>query len=90
MIGLHNINEFIKTIKKAAVEAIEARKPCDVMFASVESVSPFEIKLTNSIFIPEELLIFTGETKQQFSIGDTAVLIRKAGGQKYLVIGVKT
>lgn len=77
-------------VKKAAVGAVEARKPCDVMFATVKAVSPVELKLSNSIVIPEELVIFTGETKQQFSIGDTAVLIRKAGGQKYLAIGVKT
>lgn len=85
---MRDMKKFLQIVKQAAVEAYEARKPCNVMFAKVESVSPVYIKLEGQLIIPDELLVFTGDTKQNLKENDRLAVIRKQGGQKYLVIGV--
>lgn len=82
------MKRFLQLVKQAAVEAIEARKPCDVMFAKVVNLNPITLMLENSINLPETLLIFAGDVKRSLFIGSKVVLIRKSGGQQYLVMGV--
>ncbi len=82
------MKRFLQLVKKAAVDAVEARKPCDVMFAKVESVAPFLLKLENTIILPDELLIFVGDIKQKLIVGNRVILLRKSGGQQYVVLGV--
>lgn len=82
------MKKFLQLIKRAALEAYDARKPCDLMYAMVESVNPVSIKLENSLDIPEELLVLTRNIKSEISVGDSVAVIRKQGGQKYLIVGV--
>ncbi len=82
------MKKFLQLIKRAALEAYDARKPCDLMYARVESVNPVSIKLENSLDIPEELIVLTHNIKSEISVGDSVAVIRKQGGQKYLIVGV--
>ena len=82
------MKKFLQLIKRAALEAYDARKPCDLMYARVESVNPVSIKLENSLDIPEELIVLTRNIKSEISVGDSVAVIRKQGGQKYLIVGV--
>ena len=58
------------------------------MFAKTENTSPFMLRLENTVLLPEELLVFTGDMKQKLKVGDRVVLLRKSGGQQYVVQGV--
>lgn len=82
------MKKLLQLIKKAAVEAIESRKPCDVLFATVKSTAPVTVNLENNAVLPENLLIFTSDLKYRLSVGNKVILIRKTGGQQYLVAGV--
>ncbi len=82
------MKKFLQLVKKAAIDAIEARKPCDVMFATVESTQPVVVKLENALPLPDELLVFIDDVKQKLSVGCRVILLRKSGGQKYVVLGV--
>ena len=82
------MKKLLQLIKKAAVDAVEARKPCDVMFATVEKTEPVAVKIENSLTIPSELLVFTDGAKQNMSAGCRVILLRKSGGQQYVVLGV--
>lgn len=82
------MKKFLQLVKKAAVEAIEARKPCDVMFAKVESTEPVSVRLENTLLLPEKLLVFVDDASRKLSVGCRVILLRKSGGQQYVVLGV--
>ena len=85
---MHDMKQFLQLVKQAAIEAIDARKPCDVMFAKVESISPVAVSLENMLLLPEELLVFIEGVKDKLSVGCRVILLRKSGGQQYVVLGV--
>lgn len=82
------MKKFLQLVKQAALDVFRAQKPCDVMYAKVESVEPVSVKLENSLSIPEEMLIVTRNIKSEISINDSVAVIRKQGGQKYFIVGV--
>lgn len=49
--------EFVKTMKKAAVEAVEATKPVHILLGEVLSVSPLKISVDQKMILDESLLI---------------------------------
>lgn len=85
---MHDMKKFLQLVKQAAVEAIRAQKPCDVMYATVQSIEPVSIRIENSVNIPEEMLILTRNVKSQIAVNDSVAVIRKQGGQKYFIAGV--
>lgn len=48
---------LLKIIKKAAVEAVDASKPCGVYFGKVVSVSPLKISVEQKLTLGREQLI---------------------------------
>lgn len=51
--------EFTKTIKRAALEAVEASKPVNVCFGQVVSVSPLQINVEQKMVLGKTQLILT-------------------------------
>lgn len=51
--------EFVKTIKKAAVEAYEATKPVQVCFGKVISASPLKILVDQKLTLGKSQLVLT-------------------------------
>jgi len=51
--------EFVKTMKKAAVEAVEATKPVYVYFGEVISASPLKINVEQKMILGEAQLILS-------------------------------
>lgn len=78
---------LIESIKKAALDAVENSKPCAVMFGKVTSVSPMKINVEQKMTLTSAQLILTSNVTGQNSliVGDTVVLLRMQGGQKYVV-----
>ena len=51
--------EFVKLIKKAAIEACEASKPVQVCFGKVTKVSPLEIVVDQKLTLGKSQLVLT-------------------------------
>lgn len=52
-------NELLKTIKQAAVEAVNSSKPAGVYYGTVISKTPLKIRLSQTIILTKEHLKLT-------------------------------
>lgn len=48
---------LLDVIKRAALDAVENNKPCDLRYGTVVSESPLSIMVTNQFVLPESILI---------------------------------
>lgn len=53
------MSNLVEVIKKAAIEAVEAAKPSDLIIGVVESASPLQIRIEQGLLIDEDFLILT-------------------------------
>ena len=103
---MRDANDLLNTVKKAAVDAMNAEQPSDFCFGKVISTSPLKIsveqKMTLGIaqlVLPRNVTDFKTEItisgssgKKEATIhnalrtGDEVILLKKKGGQKYLVL----
>ena len=122
-----DMNDFIKTVQAAALNAVEAGKPTSIIFGTVQSTSPLTVFVDAKLTIPEKAIVLSrnvtdfdtevtvvwrtentsggGGGYDAFSShshaitgrkpirvhnalksGEKVILIRMAGGQKYLII----
>lgn len=95
---------LLKLIKKTAVEAVEAAKPVNLCFGTVESVSPLKIKVEQKMTLGSAQLTLSRNVtdykvkiemdsaeqeitvKNGLAAGETVILARQQGGQKYFVL----
>ena len=87
--------EFVKIIKKAAVEAVEAEKPAGIYFGPVTSVNPLRIRVEQKMTLEKEQLVLTrnvtdyetedGSVQNALKQGEEVILFRMQGGQRYVV-----
>lgn len=75
-------NELVDTLKRAAVEAVEAGKPVNVYFGEVVSASPLKINVEQKMILGEKQLVLSrnvtdfktkitaGNIKNYYYIGD--------------------
>ncbi|MBR1810235.1 MAG: DUF2577 family protein [Clostridia bacterium] len=82
-----DMKTFIQQVKRAAIDAWIAQKPCDITVCRVTQISPVVIAY-GQLLIPEALTVFVGDCKQSLRSGDSVAVIRKTGGQQYFVLGV--
>jgi len=93
------MSDLIRSIKKAAVDAIEAASPVQMAFGKVQSVDPFEIAIDQKLILPEEFIVIgqyvreysldltiPGEMWRGFRTGDELILARMQGGQQYIIM----
>lgn len=52
-----NYDDFVKAIKRAAIEAVNASKPANIVFGKVISESPLKIKIDQKLILTEKQLI---------------------------------
>ena len=48
---------MIDIMKRAATDAVQNGKPCDLRFGTVVSTSPLRVQITTELVIPESLLV---------------------------------
>lgn len=56
---LADANELVETLKRAAVEAMEAKKPVNVYFGEVVSAAPLKINVEQKMELGEKQLILS-------------------------------
>ena len=97
---MYNANDFVKLIKKTAMEAFRASKPADVVFVKVISVSPLKIKVDQKLILNSAQLILSRNVtnykvkinddeqtiQNKLVLGDEVIMMQMSGGQKYIVI----
>lgn len=54
-----DVNELTKTIKRAALQAVNAEKPVEVCFGVVTSVSPLKINVEQKLTLGESQLVLS-------------------------------
>ena len=91
---------LINIVKRAALDAVDNAKMCDVRYGEVVSVSPLKVQITNQFTIPSSLLTVPQhltdyaveiESKSMvihnaLKIGDKVALLRSQGGQSYFIL----
>ena len=83
-IAASNLVQLLKQISK---EEREASKPCDVVIGTVNSVAPLKISISQKMYLTEEFLIRTSYFAQlEIEKDDSVIMIRKQGGQEFLLI----
>lgn len=83
-------NSILELIKKAAVDAVEASQPCQIVFGKIVSLSPLKISIDQKLTLTTAQLAFT-QTGRNFinaqqTAGAKVAMLRQKGGQMYLVI----
>lgn len=87
-------NEWIESIKKIVLQAVEAGKPCDILSGTVEKASPMTIRVDQKTVLEERQLLvphgLTDYTAQMDipKVGDVSVTVKnalKTGDQVILI-----
>ena len=80
------LTELLQTIKRAAVEAVEAEVPAVPCIGTVARVSPLAVRLNQRLTLSGRRLLFLRGQREP-EAGDRLALLRFPGGQRYLVLG---
>ena len=54
---MYDMNDLLKIIKQAAVNAVDANKPVNVVFGTVISTSPLQIQVEQKLTLGKEQLV---------------------------------
>lgn len=66
---MYDTNDLLRIIKQASVEAMEAKKPVNVVFGVVQSVSPIKIQVEQKLILDKDQLILSKNvTKHTISV----------------------
>lgn len=80
-------SNLVQLIKKIAIEAINTEKPCDYRIGVVTCINPLEVNISQNMTLDEDFLRFTNTImEQQLENGDKVLMIRKHGGNEYVVL----
>lgn len=80
--------ELLNTIKQAAIEAVDAKKPVQICFGKVINISPLQILIDQKIILDSSFLVLTKNVTyfNKLEKGEEVILLRMQGGQKYIVL----
>lgn len=81
-------DDLYATIKKIAVDAVKSVRPSDWCYGYVKGVAPLNVFLEEKLEIDEDFIEFGSHKKEYLEVGDKLILLRKAGGQLFLLIDI--
>lgn len=79
-------SNLIQLIKRIALEAVTASKPCDILIGNVKSVSPLNIAISQKMVLDEDFLTVSDAAKEKVKKDAAVIMIRRSGGQQFVVI----
>ena len=79
---------LVQLIKKIALDAVNTSKPCNTIVGKVQKLSPINVSVGQKIILDEDFLDVTSTAKENMREGSRVLIIRQAGGQRYVVIDV--
>lgn len=88
---------LLQIIKQSAVEAVAASNPVSIIYGTVSSSKPLEIRIGQKLSLDEDYLILTRNVTKykdnndliidnELKQGEKVILIRSQGGQRYVVL----
>lgn len=81
---------MFNAMKQIAENVFEARRPADWCYGKVISLDPFQVQIDQKLPLKKEFLaVRTGVSAPSFKVGDKLILLRKQGGQEYLILDKK-
>lgn len=92
--------DLVEVIKMAALSAVKQSKPTEIYFGQALSASPLQVKLSDklvlgkaNLILPRSVTDWTDDdgTEHHWGIktGDVLILLRKQGGNQYLILDRK-
>ena len=82
--------DMFNAMKQIAENVFEARRPADWCYGKVISLDPFQVQIDQKLPLKKEFLaVRTGMSVSSFKVGDKLILLRKQGGQEYLILDKK-
>ena len=82
--------DMFTAMKQIAENVFEARRPADWCYGKVISLDPFQVRIDQKLPLKKEFLaVRTGMSASSFKVGDKLILLRKQGGQEYLILDKK-
>ena len=83
-----NATDLLNAVKKAALDAVDASQPSDFCFGKVISISPIKVLVEQKLILSQAQLVLTETVaiNSPLVVGDQVVLLKKKGGQKYLIL----
>lgn len=82
--------DMFNAMKQIAENVFEAMRPADWCYGKVISLSPFQVQIDQKLPLEKEFLaVRTGVSASSFKVGDMLILLKKQGGQEYLILDKK-
>lgn len=82
--------DLVEMIKQIAAGVYDAKAPMEICYGTVQSLSPFKIRMDQKKVLGKEYFVVRyGTTTQSFEVGDELILIRMQGGQQWLIFDRK-
>ena len=70
------------------MNAVEASKPCNAVTGKVQSTSPLKISIGQKMVLDKDFLALTDTAKGKIKEGANVLMLRQAGGQRYIVVDI--
>ena len=79
-------DSLIQLIKKIALDAVTASKPCNVYVGEVVDTDHLKILVNQKLALDDDFLILADAVKSKIKKGAKVIMIREPGGLNYYVI----
>jgi len=80
------LTDLVQSIKKAAIEAVEAGEPSAPFVGTVVSVDPLRVRLNQRLTLSGRRIVWM-KGMEAPEAGTRLALLRFTGGQRYLALG---
>lgn len=82
--------DLFTAMKQIAKDVFDTLQPADWCYGKVISLDPFQVQIDQKLPLKKEFLaVCTGMSASSFKVGDKLILLRKQGGQEYLILDKK-
>ena len=81
--------DLFTAMKQIAKDVFDTLQPADWCYGKVISFDPFQVQIDQKLPLKEFLAVRTGVSASSFKVGDKLILLRKQGGQEYLILDKK-
>lgn len=82
--------DLFNAMKQIAKDVFDTLQPADWCYGKVISLDPFQVQIDQKLPLKKEFLaVRTGMSASSLKVGDKLILLRKQGGQEYLILDKK-
>lgn len=84
---------LVELVKQAALDAVSAAHPTQVVFGKVTALDPLEVRIHQQLLLTREFLVLsegirTKAAQGTLHAGDTLLLLQQQGGQSFLALDI--